>query len=124
MDRRATRIEDDVVELETESGWLYVGTTDDVVALAGGPTYELQYDEPDRYSWLDTDDDGVLRFDVLETVESMTHPPEFVETVADVPLDEPDAEEYPKRTAVFMDVLTEAWGRKGGVGNDGNGADH
>ncbi|MWG33846.1 hypothetical protein [Halomarina oriensis] len=121
MNRRATRIEDEVVVVETGDGWLRVGTVGDVVALAGGETYELQYDDADLYDWLDTDEAGVLRFDVLETVASLTHPPEFVETVGDTPLDETNADGYPKRTAVFMDVLTTAWDGKGAVEDEGRG---
>lgn len=115
MDRRETRIEDGVIALETDDGWLRVGTAQDVIALAGGRTYELDYDDADLYDWLDTDEDGTLRFDVIETIESMTHPPEFVETIADAPLDEADHAEYPERTVVFVDILTEIWDRKGNV---------
>ena len=121
MDRRETRIEDGVVALEGAEGWLRVGTTADVIALAGGRTYEIDYENADLYDWLDTDD-GTLRFDVLETIESMTHPPAFVETIADAPLDETGPEEHPERTVVFVDILTEIWDEKGDV-EDVTGAD-
>ena len=115
MDRRETRIEDGVIALETNDGWLRIGTTEDVIALAGGRTYEIGYDDADLYDWLDTDDDGILRFDVVETIASMTHPPEFVESIGDAPLDKTDHAEYPERTVVFVDVLTEIWEQKGNV---------
>lgn len=113
MKRYATKIEAGTIHVECDDGWLEVGTTDDLVDLVGGETYEIEYD-PDvgaAYDWLDTDDEGRMTFDVLEVVESMSYPEEFVAHIEGTPMDPVDG--YPRRTAFFADMLTRIWDTKG-----------
>lgn len=111
MRRHETRLADGTVEVEYDGGWLAIGDLDDIVAIVGGPTYTLEYDdEQASVPWLSTDPDNTLTFDVEETVLSMTHRTEFVEEVADRPM---TGEPYPERTRYFADVLTEIWDSKG-----------
>lgn len=113
MKRYATRVEDGVVFVEADKGWLEVGTTADIVDLAGGHTYEIEYEESvaSAYDWLDTDEGGRLSFDVLEVVESMTYPESFVRELEGVPFDEDDT--VPRRTEFFVTALTDIWENTG-----------
>ena len=129
MRRYGTRIEDGRIYLEDDDGWFAVGTTEDVVALAG-ETYVVEYDRrAAAMDWLDTDDEGRMEFDVLETIESTTHPEEFVALVRDAPPGEKGDEgddgndedeegtsgngDVPARTELFVDLLTTIWDGKG-----------
>lgn len=97
-------------------GWLEIGPLDAVVDAIGGETYELEYDERQRtVGWLDTDEDGVLSFDVRETLRSVDFDDEFVENVAGVPADETNADGESARAAVFADLVTTIWDSKGNL---------
>lgn len=112
MKRYDTRIEDGRISLETDDGWIDVGTTADVVDLVG-ETYTIEYDDrAATMAWLDTDDEGRMTFDVLDTIESTTHSEEFVRLLRDAPLDA-DEGEVPARTELFVDLLTSIWDGKG-----------
>ncbi|MFP8953511.1 hypothetical protein ACLI4Z_11125 [Natrialbaceae archaeon A-arb3/5] len=110
------RIEDGTLYLDDEGHRLEVGPVDDIVELVGGETYTLEYD--DRQSaaaWLDTDDDNRITFDVRDVVGEMTHTSAFVTNLENCPVDETTTEGHPKRTALFVDLLTDIWDAKGNL---------
>ncbi|AGN01431.1 hypothetical protein L593_07430 [Salinarchaeum sp. Harcht-Bsk1] len=114
MKRYETDVREGVLHLETPGGWLEVGEMDAICELIGGETYTLEYDNRQRQvGWLDTDEDGRLSFEVRETIRDTTFDSEFVEAIANAPLDEDDEDGYPKRTAAFADMLTAIWDGKG-----------
>lgn len=101
---------------ETDDRWLEIGSMDAIVELIGGETYELQYDDRQRaVGWLDADEDGVLSFDVRETIGTTTFDDEFVENVAGAPVEKTNEEGYAQRAAVFADLLTTIWDSKGNL---------
>ena len=115
MQRYETRIEDGVLAIETDDGWLEIGEMDDVVSLLG-ETYEIEYDEKQRtMAWLRTDEDGKLSFPVAETIEGLSFDREFVGLLADAPLDEQDEDGIPRRTTFFADMMREIWDSKGNL---------
>jgi len=111
--RYETDVRDGVLHLEGREGWLEIGPMDDVCDLVGGETYTLEYDRRQRQvSWLDTDEDGRLTFEVRETIRETTFDEEFVDRIADV---EPGTTDdgYPARAAAFADAITTIWDAKG-----------
>jgi hypothetical protein len=119
MERFQTRIDDDgVLYVEGPDDWLEVGAMDDVVELVGGETYTLEYGERQQaVSWLNTDEDGTITFDVRETIDDVSFDREFVTNLANTGLETgPDG--YPKRTAFFADMMTEIWDSKGNLDYD------
>lgn len=119
MTRYDVRIEDGIVHLVGEER-IPVGPADHVVELAGGEVYEVEYDEDvaETYAWTDTDDDHVLRFDVVDTIESMDFPADFAAQVAQVDHDA-GGEEISARTEFFVDMMTSIWDSKGNLDIDG-----
>ncbi|WP_137287665.1 hypothetical protein [Halorussus salinisoli] len=118
MDRHDVKREDGHVWLKDDE-WIEVGKIEDIVALAGGPTYTVEYaDAEATAAWLSLDDQQVLEFDVVETLVTMDFPTGFVSTIAAVPIDE--GEKYPRRTEVFVDTITSIWDAKGNPESEGN----
>lgn len=118
MDRHDVKREDGRIWLEDDE-WIEVGKVEDIVALAGGPTYTVEYDDAEATAaWLSLDDQQVLKFDVVETLVTMDFPAEFASTIAAVPIDE--GEKYPRRTEVFVDTMTSIWDAKGNPESEGN----
>ena len=114
MRRYETRIEDDVLSVETDDGWLEIGAMDTLVELFGGETYVIEYDEREQaVSWLDTNADGTLQIDVRETLADLSFDAEFVNHLEQTTNDEETPEGYPKRAAFFVDMLTDIWDAKG-----------
>jgi len=113
--RYDVRIEDGIVHLVGEER-IPVGPVDHVEELAGGEVYEVEYDEEvaETYAWTDTDDDHVLRFDVVETIESMDFPTDFAAQVAQIDHDA-DGEGISARTEFFVDMMTSIWDSKGNL---------
>lgn len=121
MKRYATKIENGTVYVETDDDWLTIGSTDALLDLVGGETYEIEYDPyvGKAFDWLDTDDEGLMTFDVLEVVESMSHRERFVQHLEDTPTDRGD--EYPQRMEFFAEMLTTIWDKKGVLDEGGEG---
>lgn len=118
MERFQTRIDDGTLYVEDGEGWIEVGAMDDIVDLIGGETYTLEYDERQRaVSWLDTDDDGRLTFDVRETIDEISFDREFVTNLANTGL-EAGPDDYPKRTTFFAEMMVEIWDSKGNLDYD------
>lgn len=116
MDRYDTDVRDGVLHLETDDSWIEIGSMADICELVGGESYTIEYDERQRQmSWLDTDEDGTLTFDVPETLERMDFDREFVENVAPVDADRTDDDGYPLRTSVFADLMMDIWDSKGNL---------
>ena len=115
MRRHETRVEDGVLAIETDDGWLEIGEMDDVTSLLG-ETYEIEYDERERTAaWLQTDEGGTLSFPVAKTIEGLSFDAEFVGLVAGTPLDELDEDGIPQRTAFFANMMREIWDSKGNL---------
>lgn len=113
MDRHHTRIEHGVLSIERGQDWLKVGEMDAIYELVGGKTYTVQYDDRQAsVAWLDTDD-GELTFDVHDTLSGMPFVEEFVENLANTPLDEQEEEGYPLRTELFAELVMRIWDSKG-----------
>jgi hypothetical protein len=117
VQRYETRVDDGTLYVEgTAADWLEVGSLDDIVALAGGETYTLEYDDYGRAAdWVATDDEGVLSFEVRETLADMSYQEDFVQALEGASLEETDEEGYPRRTALFTDLMTRIWDSKGNV---------
>lgn len=109
------RIEDGIVHLIGDER-IDVGSAADVVELAGGEVCEVEYDEDvaNTDAWTDTDEDNVLRFDVVDTIESMDFPADFAAQVAQVAHDA-DAGKISSRTEFFVDMMTSIWDSKGNL---------
>jgi len=118
MERFQTRIDDGTLYVEDGGGWIEVGAMDDVVELVGGETYTLEYGERQQaVSWLDTDDQGRITFDVRETIDDLSFDREFVTNLANTGLD-PGPDDYPRRTMFFADMMVEIWDSKGALDYD------
>ena len=114
MKRDETEIRDGALYLESDDGWIEIGTMDDIYELVGGETYTLEYDDRQRsVGWLDTDDEGRLTFDVREVLADMDYSGDFVANVASTDLDQTDGDGYPLRTSVFADLMMRIWDSKG-----------
>jgi YD repeat-containing protein len=115
MRRYQTELEDGTLYIEHDDGRLEVGEMDDIVALVGGETYTLEYDERQRtVAWLDTED-GELTFEVREVLADMSYTEDVLTSLAGADLDSTDEEGYPLRTSVFADLMTRIWDSKGNV---------
>lgn len=116
--RHETRIEDGTFYVERDDDWLEVGPVDGIVELLGGETYNLEYTkEQASAAWLNADDDGIIAVDVRETLESMSYRDDFVENLANCPLDETGTAKYPKRTELYAELMTEILESKGNLEN-------
>lgn len=116
MKRYGTEFRGEDLYLETDDGWIEVGSIEDIHDLVGGETYTLEYDERQRtVGWLDTDSDGTITFEVRETLADMSYDEEFVGNVVSVEEGATDEEGYPLRTSVFADLMTTIWDSKGNL---------
>lgn len=116
MERYATRIEDETLFIEVGDRDLEIGSLTDICEIVGGETYTIEYDtKAQATSWISTDDDGTLTFDVRETVTEMEYNETIVEKVADQPIDVTDEDGYPVRTVRFAELMQEIWDSKGAV---------
>lgn len=117
MDRHGTKIEDDVLFVETDDDWLEIGALPDIYALVGGHEYTIEYDpEAAAVAWLDTAPDNTLTFDVKNVLADMSYATETVDVLANTPLD-PGEADYPERTSLFADLMVEIWDSKGNLDN-------
>jgi hypothetical protein len=117
MQRYETKIQDNVLYIESESGWLEIGSMDDVYTLIGGEMYAITYDERQQtVAWLDTDADGTLSFDVRETIAGMNYDREFVANLETIDSGAIDDDGYPLRAAVFAELMMDIWDSKGNLG--------
>ena len=114
MKRYDTKVSDETIRVQTDEEWIEVGDVGTVVELLGSPTYTITYDHPERYDWLDTDEDGRMTFDVVETIDSYTFDADFVNELASTPMERRN-DGVPKRTALFADLLADIWDSKGNV---------
>jgi hypothetical protein len=116
MERFETKFEDDRFYLETNNGWIEIGT-ERAILDALGESYTIEYDEREQTAaWLETDD-GDVTFDVRETLAEMTFTEEFVAQVADCDLSKTTDDGVPVRTAVFADLIRTIWDSKGNLGD-------
>lgn len=117
MHRYETNVQNNVLYIESESGWLEIGSMDDICTLVGGETYTVTYDERQQtVGWLDTDADGTLSFDVQETIAEMDYDREFVANLETIDSDTTDADGYPLRAAVFAELMMDIWDSRGNLG--------
>lgn len=114
--RYEPRIADGTLYLERDDHSLEIGSMEQIVELAGGETYTIEYtDRQSAAAWLDTDDENQITFDVREAVGELPHSPEFVTNLENAPLEETTDEGYPKRTSLFVDLFTEILDSKGNL---------
>ena len=117
MKRYETKIDEGVVYVETPSDWLAIGSLADIYELAGGETYAISYDDEQIAfaEWLETDEEGTMTIDIRETIDAMTYPEPFVTKLADRSEMPVENDEFPERTAYFVDVMTDIWDSKGNL---------
>lgn len=116
MERYDPRIEDDTLFVEVGDKDLEIGSLEDICAILGGESYTLEYGEKARAtSWIDTDDDGTITFDVRETLADMAYSKTIVDRIANQPIDATNPDGYPIRTAKFAELMQEIWDSKGSV---------
>lgn len=115
MDRHGTKIEDEVLFVETEDGWIEIGALPDIYTLVGGREYTIEYDEQAAsVAWLDTAPDNTLTFDVRDTLADMSYTTETVDVLGNTPLDQGE-DGYPQRTSLFADLMIQIWDSKGNI---------
>ena len=116
MERHETRIDGDPLFIEVGDRDLEIGSLTHICEIVGGERYTIEYDEKAQAtSWLSTDDDGTITFDVRETIGDMDYNDTIVEKIAGQPIDVTDEDDYPIRTARFAELMTEIWDSKGAV---------
>ena len=116
MRRFESKIDDGTLYVESPDDWIEVGTVEDIVELVGGETYTIEYDDyAQAVDWVDTDEEGRLSFDVVETIEEFSFQEEFIVQLADVDLDAEDEDGYPMRTSFYADMMTSIWDSKGNM---------
>lgn len=114
--RYEPRIEDETLYLEREGHCLEVGRMKSIVELAGGETYTIECtDQQSAVAWVKTDSNNRISFDVREVVGEIPHTRDLVTNLENCPLDKTTADGYPKRTSLFVDLLTEIWNLKGNI---------
>lgn len=115
MERFETKVEEGTLYVEDSDGWLKIGRFEDIYDLIGGREYTLEYDQKAaQAAWLDTDEDNTITFDVRDHLEEMTYTRDFVENIANVEMEKGE-DGYPKRTVLFVDLMTEIWETKGNL---------
>jgi len=116
MERYETRIDGDTLFIEVGDRDLKIGSLTDICEIVGGEHYTIEYDEKAQAtSWISTDDDGTITFDVRETIADMDYNDTIVEKIADQPIDATDEDGYPIRTARFAELMQEIWDSKGAI---------
>lgn len=114
MERHETKIMDGTLYIESDKEWLEIGDIEDICELVGGETYTIEYNDRQRtQSWLDTDEEGQLTFDVRETLARMDYDDEFFGIMAQTSHSETNEDEYSNRTTLFADLMTDIWDSKG-----------
>lgn len=114
--RYEAKLEDDVLYVEHDDGWLKIAPIETVVELIGGETYTLEYDDrAAAVSWLNTDENDTISFDVRETILELTYLADFVGNLKNCPVKEPGDTGYPKRAELFADLVTAIWDAKGNL---------
>lgn len=108
MPRFETVIEDETIYVGTPDGSLEVGTVDSVLAVVGGPSWEITYSEEvkQRHPEIDTSDEGLI-VDVVDMMNAMTHSERFVRTLAAQPADPSGDDEISPRLGLFVGKLLE-----------------
>lgn len=104
--RAETVIADGQVYVRTVDGRLRVGALEDIVALVGGPAWEITYTERQRrrYPDLDTSDEGLV-VDVVDIVNAMVLEEGFVDALATLPADPVREADVAPRTGLFVGRL-------------------
>lgn len=121
MRRFESKIDDGTLYVESPNGWIEVGAVDDIVDLVGGETYTIEYgDYAQAVDWVDTDEEGRMSFDVVETIESFSFQEDFIAQLTDVGLDTEDEDGYPMRTSFYADMMTAIWDSKGNLDVSGD----
>jgi hypothetical protein len=115
MQRYDTKIDDGILYIEWEDDWLEVGSMAAIEELLGGDTYEIEYDETQsKVPWLeDSLDEKTLTFDVTETILDMDFNQEFVQEVAEEPIDETRSEGQSARTDTFAEKMRDIFEAQG-----------
>ncbi len=108
MARFETVIEDETIYVGTPDGPLEVGTVDSVLAVVGGPSWEITYSEEvkQRHPEIDTSDEGLI-VDVVDMMNAMTHSERFVRTLAAQPTESPADDDISPRLGLFVGKLLE-----------------
>jgi hypothetical protein len=103
-----TVIREGEVYVESPEGLLRVGTVEDVVDLAGGPAWTIEYPESvrDRHPDLDTSDAGLV-VDVADVAASMTHTERFARALRALPAETTTEEAVSPRLGMFVGCLLE-----------------
>lgn len=117
MQRYDTKLEDGTLLLESDDGWLEIGSMAAIEELCGGPTYEIEYDDRQaKAPWIEEElDDQTLTFDVRETLLEMDFNDEFVADIEDHSLEETSDDGHPARTVAFAEKMLEIWDAQGGM---------
>lgn len=109
-------VEDGALYLESDEGPLEIGAFDDVVDAVGTETYTVEYDDREAaVSWLATDEDNTISFDVRETVLEIPYTSDFVKEIERCPPEEEREHDQLSRTELFADLITTIWDQKGNV---------
>lgn len=117
MERFETKVEDGILYVDSQNGWLKIGRVEDIYDLVGGREYTIQYDDrAAEMAWLDTDENNEINFNVRDQLENMSYTADIVDNLANAEIEEKE-NGYPDRTSLFADLMTEIWDSKGNVGN-------
>lgn len=108
MVRYETFVEDGTVYVTDGSETIVVGDLDSVLDVTGGHAWTISYSdrEKERYSTLDTSDDG-LTIDVVDAIHAMTFDESFVETLKAQPTEPLDEDVLSPRLGLFVGRLLE-----------------
>ena len=120
MHRYDTKLDDGTFYLEWDDDWLEVGPMATIRDLLGGDTFEIEYDDRQaKTPWLANDlEDNTLSFDVTETLLEMDFNEEFVQEIADKPIEKTGPQGHPVRTEAFTTKMREIWESQGRQDDD------
>lgn len=114
--RHESIIEEETLYLEVEQNLLEVGEIGDVIELIGGGEYDIKYTNREAApTWLRTNEDNSVSFNVRDTIQDLTFTTDFVTTLKNCPIDEQGVDGCPKRTELFAELLVEIWNSKGNI---------
>ena len=109
-------VENGTFYLQANGDQIEIGPVDGIIELMGGETYTLEYDnEQSSAAWLSTDEDDTITFDVREELIDWAYTEELARNIRESPLKQTNESNYPIRTKVFVDIVTEIWDSKGNV---------